>query len=124
MSLPKKARNFRASGGNKFPDEASYDRFAPAIAAALRAEFGGTNASVKTVVRLTGANQRTVRNWLEGKNGPGGDNLVALIRHSDTVLRALLTLSDRRGLAVASHLRSIHTQMKSLVDALDDLHSK
>jgi hypothetical protein len=63
-----------------------------------------------------------VRNWFEGKNGPGGDNLIALIRHSDTVLRTMLVLSDRRQLALASDLRNLHSKMRHLMEALDELH--
>jgi hypothetical protein len=47
------------------------------------------------VVALTGANERTVRNWFEAKNGPGGEYLIALCRHSDQVLTTVLTLSGR-----------------------------
>jgi len=37
-----------------------------------------------------------VRNWFEGKNGPSGENLMALIRYSDAVLAMVLQLSGRR----------------------------
>jgi hypothetical protein len=41
-----------------------------AIALALKAEFGATSSALKTVAQLTRSNERAVRNWLEGKNGP------------------------------------------------------
>ena len=125
MGLPflQNDRNFPPRPGKVFPNEPAYARFGPAIAEALKAEFGGSSSAIKSIVRLTGANERTVRNWFEGKNGPGGDNLIALIRHSDTVLRTMLVLSDRRQLALASDLRSLHSKMRPLMDALDALHS-
>ena len=63
--------------------------FVRAVAVALKTEFGGTPSALKTVAQLTRSNERTVRNWLEGKNGPSGSNLVILMRHSDRVLRTV-----------------------------------
>jgi hypothetical protein len=50
---------------------------------------------VGRVIELTGANERTVRNWFESKNGPGGDYLIALCRYSDEVLVTILTHAGR-----------------------------
>ena len=83
MSLTKKDRINRSVSGTTFPPK----RFADAIAAALRREYGGTHAAVKTVVALTGANERAVKNWFDAKNGPSGEFLIALCAHSDEVLR-------------------------------------
>lgn len=66
---------------------------------------------MKTVVALTGTNERAVRNWFEGKNGPSGQHLVELVRHSDAVLEAFLILAGRERLLTA----------KLLVDAKDTL---
>ena len=54
------------------------------------------------VVQLTGANDRTVRNWFEAKNGPSGELLVALCRHSDEVLDTVLRLAGRTLHALAN----------------------
>jgi len=62
-------------GGKMFPKEgnvlpprsregASGKRYAATIAAALRAELGETYQAIKIVMRWTGANERTVMNWL------------------------------------------------------------
>ncbi len=40
------------------------------ITEALRAELGDTHRAVKTVTRWTGANERTVKNWLTGHARP------------------------------------------------------
>ena len=74
MSFTKNDRMNRSVSGRTFPSE----RFADAIATALHREYGGTHAAIKTVVALTGANERAVKNWFDAKNGPNGDFLIAL----------------------------------------------
>ncbi len=92
MSFRKKGRNFRPVSGKTFPKSSGRVvasdgyAFAAVIAETLRETFGGTRMSVKTVMGFTGAGERTVRNWFEGKNGPNGNNLVELVRHSDEAL--------------------------------------
>jgi hypothetical protein len=34
---------------------------------------------VKTVVGLTGANERAVKNWFQAKNGPSGEFLMPFV---------------------------------------------
>src|SRR5437867_750211 len=58
MSFTKKDRRIRSISGITFPSGS----FAGAIAAALHREYGATHAAVKTVVGLTGANERAVKN--------------------------------------------------------------
>ena len=98
MSFTKKDRNFRVGEGNKFLLDPSADTeaaFANIIADALRRDFGNTPAHIKHIARLTGANLRTVGNWLSARNGPSGASLVVLMRHSDEVTKAVLELSER-----------------------------
>ena len=84
--------------GNSLPIAAvngaglSYEQ---AIAAALRQELGGTNKAIKTLVRWTGAHDRTVKNWLSGTAGPSGTHLIRLMRSSDIVFDAVLKLGGR-----------------------------
>ena len=96
MSFAKDDRKNQSIHGKSLHAE----RFSEAIARALHREFDHTHSAIKTVVALTGANERAVRNWFEAKNGPGGEYLVALCRHSDEVLETVLTLSGR-----AAHIR-------------------
>src|SRR4051794_38574973 len=109
MSLPKDDRIVRSTFGKEFPMPSGMGAgsFTEQIAQALRLEYGGTHAAVKTVVHLTGANERAVKNWFEGKNGPSGVFLVALCRHSDRVLEAFLVMSGR----------TAEVQAKALYDA-------
>ena len=87
------------------------ERFSEAVARALHREFDHTHSAIKTVVALTGANERAVRNWFEAKNGPNGEFLIALCRHSDQVLETFLLLAGRR-----DHLRA-----RKIVRAKDTL---
>lgn len=91
------------------------------IAAALKAEFGDTPSTLKTVAQLTRSNERTVRNWFAGKNGPSGENLVILMRHSDLVLRVVLALADRHDLVVAIRLSNLRRQLVDAVAEIDGL---
>jgi hypothetical protein len=65
------------------------------VAAALRQELGGSHKAVKTLMRWTGASERTAKNWLSGSTGPTGVHLVLLMGVSDTVFDAVLKLSKR-----------------------------
>lgn len=66
-----------------------------AVAAALRAELGPTHQAIKTVMRWTGASERTVKYWLSGERGPSGEHLIRLARHSDAVLIIILSMAER-----------------------------
>ncbi len=117
MSFLKKGRKFRPVSGKTFPRSsgtvAASDgyEFTDVIAETLRETFGGSRRSVKTVMGYTGAGERTVKNWFEGKNGPNGENLVELMRHSDEVLEALLLMAGRKDILAG----------KLLVDARETL---
>jgi hypothetical protein len=98
--------------------------FAETIAAAMQAEWGATPSARKEVGRITNANERAVRNWFEGKNGPSGENLMLLIQHSDAVLGTVLELSGRRDLALASDLSRLQEQMRAAVQAMDEVPAR
>lgn len=126
MSFPENDRKTQSKSGKTFPDDRGYNRapISPAIADALRAEFGRAGAAVKVVARLTDANERTVRNWFEGKNAPSGENLIVLIHHSDAVLETVLGLSRRSELLVVGKLDSLRTQLEQVVVALGELKGR
>lgn len=81
--------------------------FIDAIAAAMLVEWGQAPSALKEIGRITHTNERTVRNWVDGRNGPSGENLVALMRHSDEVLTTVLDLSGRHDLVPASSIMSL-----------------
>lgn len=101
--------------GNVLPTGSKCDAagltYAEAVSEALRAELGGSNRSVKTVIGWTTANERTVKNWMAGTSGPRGDHLVDIIRHSDTVFRAVLGLAGREGAAAIVDLALLRRRL-------------
>lgn len=114
--LPKKGKVLpKGSRGNG----AGVD-FNEKIAAALRAELGSTHAAAKTVMHWTGASERTVKNWLVGTHGPSGDHFVALIRHSDEVLKALLMMAGRDSVLVAVKVVDVRRKLLETVEFLDE----
>ncbi|WP_112313507.1 XRE family transcriptional regulator, partial [Pseudogemmobacter bohemicus] len=70
-------------------------RYREAVAAALRAELGPTHQAIKTVMRWTGASERTVKYWLSGERGPSGEHLILLAQHCNAVLLTILTMAER-----------------------------
>ncbi len=117
MSLTKRDRMNRSTSGTNFPPE----RFADAIARALRREFGGTHAAIKTVVALTGANERAVKNWFDAKNGPSGEFVIALCAHSDQVFEAFLLMAGRTEHVKAKKVVDAATKLREILVLLDAL---
>ncbi len=129
MSFRKKGRKFRPVSGKTFPRAsgrvaASYgSEFRAVIAETLRDTFGGTRMSVKTVMAYTGAGERTVKNWFEGKNGPNGENLVELVRHSDEVLEALLLMAGREDILAGKLLVDGRDKLIEMLEIIDHLQT-
>ena len=73
-------------------DQAAYRK---AIADTLRRELGHTHQAIKTVMRWTGASERTAKYWSSGERGPSGEHLIRLAQHSDAVLITILTMAER-----------------------------
>ncbi|SFK77612.1 hypothetical protein [Caulobacter sp. UNC279MFTsu5.1] len=121
MSFPKNDRNFRSESGKTFHVESGLDgpRFSDAIAAAMLIEWGQTPSALKEIGRITRTNERTVRNWVDGRNGPSGENLVALMRCSDEVLTTVLALCGRHDLVPASSILSLRPALVRAVNAID-----
>lgn len=126
MSPTQKDRKLQSESGRSIPlpgDEGDPPSFSELIAEALRRQYGGTPAAVKTVVRLTRANERAVKNWFDAKNGPSGENLVSLLRHSDEVLETVLALAGRQDLIVARKLTGAREKLKEMLAMIDDLQA-
>ncbi len=129
MSFRKKGRKFRTVSGKLFPKSsdnvAASDgyNYADVIAETLRETFGGTRVSVKTVMAYTGASERTVKNWFEGKNGPNGENLVELARHSDEVLEVFLLMAGREDILAGKLLVDARDKLAEMLDAIVQLQA-
>jgi hypothetical protein len=119
MSLTKSDRQSRSSAGKTLHSE----RFADAIARALHREFDHTHAAIKTVVALTGANERAVRNWFDAKNGPNGEFLIALCRHSDQVLETFLLLASRTEHVRARQMVAAKQKLLEILTLVNELES-
>src|SRR5436190_8303826 len=111
--LPKK--------GIVFPNGEKLGAYPEVIAYALQNQLGSTHQATKTVMRWTGAGERTVKNWLAGISGPSGQHLVELIRHSDEVLQILLLLAGRKQVAVAKRLIDVRKRLIETVRQVDEL---
>jgi hypothetical protein len=72
-------------------------------------------------MRWTGASERTVKNWFAGTSGPSGEHLVALLRHSDTVLEAVLHLAGREQAVAAKKLLDLRDTLVEMLDLITDL---
>lgn len=106
--------------GRKFPGPLrTNDSYAGAIADALRTELGQTHRATKTLMRWTGASERTAKNWLSGCCGPSGHHLVHLVRQSDTVLAALLALAGRNHHMVGAELLTMRESLARIVQLID-----
>ena len=126
MSPPKKDRKIQAIPVNSYPiqvNDIGSAEFAQTIAEALHKEFGGTHAAVKTVVALTKANERAVKNWFSAKNGPTGRHLVDLVRTSDEVLEAVLRMSGRSDLIVAKKLEDSKRTLLKMLRLIGELQN-
>ena len=88
--FPKKGKGFPGTGGTR--GELDY---AASIATALRGELGDSHQAIKTVMRWTGATDRTAKNWVTGIRGPTGEHLISLARHSDAVFEVIIRAAGR-----------------------------
>jgi hypothetical protein len=74
-----------------------------------------------SVVALTGANERAVRNWFDAKNGPSGEFLIALCRHSDQVLETFLLLAGRTEHVKARKVVEAKQKLREILALVDEL---
>ncbi|MBX9845199.1 MAG: hypothetical protein K2Z80_25645 [Xanthobacteraceae bacterium] len=111
--LPKK--------GIVFPSADELGTYSQAIAHALKYELGSTHQAAKTVMKWTGAGERTVKNWLAAKSGPSGEHLVELIRRSEYVLHALLVIGGRPQVAASQSLVALKHQLAKAIEQIDAL---
>jgi hypothetical protein len=107
--LPKKGRIF-PRGEDRRQREPNY---AMAVGSALQQELGDSHQATKTVMRWTGAGERTVKNWFAGTSGPRGEHLLALVRHSDAIFDGEAGVPSQiarmgRDMAKLSHFYKAH----------------
>lgn len=126
MSFPKRGKSFpRYSGrgeadGNGGPPEQI--NFASEIASALDKMLRDGKVRIKTVAAWTGANERTVKNWVSGQYGPCGSHLIVLMRHSDEVLESVLSMAGLHDLRLAEKLMVMEQHMQELASMIRALN--
>src|SRR5436305_2319911 len=101
--------------GKKFPTAADLvvKTYASLIAEVLTKELGNSHHAHKTLMRWTGANERTAKNWMSGSNGPSGEHLLKLMRNSDGVFECVLQLSGRRAVLSSRKLADIRNSLQA-----------
>lgn len=117
--FPKKGNSF--PGGND--RENGSTNYTAIVATALRKELGGSHRATKTVMRWTGASERTVKHWLAGHHGPSGAHLIALIRESEAMYEAVLMAANRRDALVAARMLAAHATMIEVMAAVQQARS-
>lgn len=122
MSFSKTGREFPKEG-RILPGRDDNKSYAFVVAAALRDELGESHHATKTVIRWTGASERSVKNWFSGASGPSGEHLIALARHSDEVFATLLILADRTlDPAVASNkLVELRSKLRETLEFIESM---
>lgn len=109
--------------GNHFPNRigrtAARTSYPAALGTALRTELGNSHQAVKTAMRWTGANERTVKNWLAGRRGPRGEHLLDLVRHSDAALEMVLQMAGRERIMAAKVLLDARNALANMVTQID-----
>jgi hypothetical protein len=109
--------------GRKIPPcagEQSRD-YASSIAEALRTDLGSSHQAIKTLMRWTGSNERTAKNWLSGANGPSGEHLLEIIRNSDLVFECVLQLVDRRSVLSHRNLEELRERLQTTTKLISEV---
>jgi len=102
-------------------DQDSRTQYAAAVAASLRQVLESPGISTKTVMRWTGASERTVKGWVAGRYGPRGEHLVALMRSSDLVLECMLSLAGREVVLDVRKLAALREPLRALSRMVGEL---
>jgi hypothetical protein len=124
-SFPKKGKSFQKPVGAGDSDFSLDDHaFAMKIALALKSELKDRNSRAKLVAGWTGANERTVKNWILGRYAPCGRHLVILAKHSDQVLNVVLSMADRQDLLLAGRAEDLRRKVFELAAIIGEPHAR
>ena len=110
--------------GSSFPigrDILTDAEFAQVIASALKVEFGSTRNGAKTIMKWTGASQRTAKNWLNGTHAPNGVHLVLLARESNAILKVIMLVADRPEMSLGASMISLKRLLTDMLASLDEM---
>ncbi len=121
MSPTNEDRKIRSDSGTSIQEGAKIGAggFASAISDALHRDYGDGRSAIKRIARLTSANERAVKNWYDGRNGPSGEFLISLCRHSDQVLEAVLVGAGRTELLESKRLGDVKGKAREVMALLE-----
>lgn len=114
--LPKKGRKLHPWNGLA----RSAKVYAELIAGALHREHDDTHRTVKTIMRWTGASERSVKNWLSGESGPSGYFLMRLCVKSDAIRALVLELMVEAGIPLSTPTAKGVGAMTAVTDRSSD----
>jgi hypothetical protein len=122
QSITPPRRNMFPKAGRSIPRlrNERQSAYAERIAEVLRRELGDSHRAHKTLMRWTGANERTAKNWLSGVNGPSGEHLLRLMRCSNQVFECVLVLSDRQPILSRRKLEELLKALSDTTEVLAD----
>ncbi|WOH50676.1 hypothetical protein [Bradyrhizobium sp. sBnM-33] len=115
-SFPRYRRRGGPDGGGGGPPHQV--KFAAEIALALEKMLRGGTVRIKTVAGWTGANERTVKNWVSGRYGPCGTHLIVLMQHSDEVIESVLSMVGLDDLRLTEKLIIMEQHMQELASLI------
>jgi hypothetical protein len=126
MSLTQKGRKLRSEFGKTFPrggggTEPNSSTFTVEMASLLKRAYGGRHSAVKVVAAAVGANERAVKNWFDGKNGPNGENLLRLVIHSDAMLAGFLAMAGKQDFVVGIELDRVTAALEGALREIKSL---
>ena len=126
MSLTQKGRKLRSEFGKTFPrrggtTEPDSSTFTVEMASLLKRAYGGRHSAVKVVAAAVGANERAVKNWFDGKNGPNGENLLRLVIHSDAMLAGFLAMAGKQDFVVGIELDRVTAALEGALREIKGL---
>lgn len=112
--LPKTGKTFPGGNGRSL----GKTDYATMISLALQKQLGDSHQAIKTVMRWTGAGERTVKNWFSGAHGPSGEHLITLTQHSDDVLDIFLLMAGRQTTFAKIKLSVIITTLDACLESV------
>lgn len=122
MSVPPKGKRLPKTGNElHVVGRVSSAAYTSELAKALRLELGGSHRAAKTIMKWTGASERTAKGWLAGTSGPSGEHLVALMANSDAVLVSVLKLAARPTGAHQMRLEALKVALGGVIAAIEAL---
>ena len=126
MSLTQKGRKLRSEFGKSLPrgsrtTEPDNPTFTIEMASLLKRAYGGRHSAVKVVAAAVGANERAVKNWFDGKNGPNGENLLRLVIHSDAMLAGFLAMAGKQDFVIGVELDRVTSALEGALREIRNL---